>query len=99
MLGLMKSDVQTVRPPSSRISHLVSHEASAHSCIPIAMLSRADVSSLGLDARALFVFGFVNDRTPVVDLLTMSGMPMADAADALAALCDVGAVALVDNAR
>ena len=45
------------------------------------MLSRSDVFNLGLDARALFVFGFVNDCTPVLDLLTMSGMPMPDAAD------------------
>jgi hypothetical protein len=58
------------------------------------MISRSHITTLNLDARALFVFGFINDRTPVFDLLTMSGMPLSDAAEALATLCDVGAVAL-----
>lgn len=70
---------------------------STDSCIPIAMIARTEARDLGLDARALFVLGFVDDRTPVFELLTMSGLPLSDAAEALAALCDSGAVALADE--
>ena len=76
---------------------LRTESTTADACIPIAMLSRADVLDLGLDARALFVFAFIDDRTPVFELLTMSGMPLTDAADALASLCAAGAVALAEE--
>ncbi len=66
--------------------------------MPVARVSRGE-AALGLDSRALFVFGFVDDRTAVFDLLTMSGLPLSDAAQALASLCDAGAVALVEDAR
>ena len=62
------------------------------------MVSRGEAATLGLDARALFMFGFVNDRVCVFELLSMSGLPLSDAAEALAVLCDVGAVALVADA-
>ena len=97
----MKTDTPTTRPPSKHISKLIEREVPRRtdSCVPVAMVSRSEAASLGLDARALFVFGFVNDRTPVFDLLTMSGLPLSDAAQALASLCDAGAVALVEDAR
>ena len=63
------------------------------------MVPRAELVELGVDARALFVFAFIDDRTPVFELLTMTGMPLTDAADALASLCAVGAVALAEDLR
>ena len=95
----MTSHIRTERPPSARISKFVVHEQSesTDACVPIAMVSRAEASRLGLDARALFVFAFVDDRRSVYDALTNSGLPLPDAADALAQLCDAGVVALASG--
>jgi len=87
--------LETLRPPSSRISRLLpSADVTTDACIPIAMVSRFEAGRLGLDASALFVFAFVDDRTPVYEILTRSGMPLPQAAEALAALCETGAIAL-----
>jgi hypothetical protein len=95
----MTSQIRTERPPSARISKFVVHEreASTDACVPIAMMSRAEVARLGLDARALFVFAFVDDHSSVFDILTHSGLPLSEAADALAQLCDAGIVALASS--
>ena len=95
-LPRMTSQIRTVRPPSARISKFVVHERgeSTDACVPIAMVPRAEAARLGLDARALFLFAFVDDRRSVFDILTSSGLPLADAADALAQLCDAGVIAL-----
>jgi hypothetical protein len=95
----MTSQIRTDRPPSSRISKFVVHErsASTDACVPIAMVSRAEASRIGLDARAIFLFAFVDDRRSVFDILTHSGLPLSEAADALAQLCEAGVVALVTN--
>ncbi len=92
----MTSQIRTARPPSTRISKFIVHESttSTDACVPIAMASRAEVSRIGLDARALFIFAFVDDRRSVFDILTSSGLPLSDAADALAQLCDAGVIAL-----
>jgi len=93
----MTSQIRTARPPSARISKFVVHESASQgtdACVPIAMLPRAEASRLGLDGRALFVLAFVDDRRSVFDILTTSGLPLSDAADALAELCDAGVVAL-----
>ncbi len=96
----MKTETPTTSPPSRRLSKIVAHEMpmTTDAYVPVAMISRREAVALGLDARALFVFGFINDQRCVFDLLTMSGLPLSDAADALASLCDVGAVAFIEEA-
>jgi hypothetical protein len=64
--------------------------------VPIAVVTRADALLVVSDQRARFLFGFVNDRAPVFELLTTSGMSLSDAADALAILCEAGVVALAE---
>jgi hypothetical protein len=93
------SDIATARPPSARISKLIERErgTSTDACVPIAMVTRAEAARLGLDARALFLFAFVDDRRSVFDILTHSGMPLSEAAEALAQLCDAGIVALASS--
>jgi len=95
----MTSHIRTERPPSARISKFVVHEQSesTDACVPIAMVPRAEAARLGLDARALFLFAFVDDRLSVFEVLTHSGLPLSDAADALAQLCDAGVVALASG--
>jgi hypothetical protein len=95
----MKSEAPTLQPPSKRISKLASRNTltTTDACVPVALVSRNDVAAAGLDARALFMFGFIDDRSSVFELMSMSGLPLTDAAEALAALCDVGAVALVEE--
>ena len=80
------------------MSKVVGREVSigARDCIPIKKVSRAAAVASGIDARALFMLGFVDDRTPVLDVLAHSGLPLSEAADALAVLCEVGAVVLVE---
>ncbi len=92
----MTSQIRTERPPSARISKFVERErgSSTDACVPIAMVPRAEASRLGLDARALFLFAFVDDHRSVYDILTSSGLPLSDAADALAQLCESGIIAL-----
>ena len=70
---------------------------STDSCVPIAMVSRAEASHLALDARALFLLAFIDDRRSVFDVLTHSGLPLSEAADALAQLCDAGVIALASS--
>ncbi|HEX4514440.1 MAG TPA: hypothetical protein VH054_12910 [Polyangiaceae bacterium] len=98
-LGRMTSKIRTDRPPSARISKFVEREraSSTDACVPIAMVSRAEASRLGLDARALFVFAFVDDRRSVYEILTSSGLPLSDAADAMAQLCESGIIALASS--
>ena len=95
----MTSKALTERPPSVRISKFVVHErgTSTDACVPIAMMSRAEAARLRLDARALFLFAFVDDRQSVFDILTSSGLSLSEAADALAQLCDAGVVALASS--
>jgi len=97
----MTSQARTERPPSTRISKFVIHEreASTDACVPIAMVPRAEASRLGLDARALFVLAFVDDRRSVFDDITNSGLPLSDAAEALVQLCDAGVVALASPSQ
>jgi hypothetical protein len=97
----MTSQNRTDRPPSARISKFVERErgTSTDACVPIAMVSRAEASRLGLDARAIFLLAFVDDRRSVIDVLTHSGLPLSEAADALAQLCDAGIVALASSPK
>ena len=94
----MTSKHDTDRPPSQRISRPIrsARAIPTDECVPVMLVSRAAAFLVVRDHRARFLYGLVNDRAPVFELLTKSGMSLADAADALAILCEAGVVALAE---
>jgi len=102
----------TVFPPSARIASLVVRargaDSTTHSIgtrtrdtatdtyVPVLLMNRETAFRRATDARARFLLGFIDDRTPVFELLETTGMPLHDGVEALVALYEAGLVGLAE---
>jgi hypothetical protein len=100
--------IPTVSPPCARIASLVVRARAADSMtewasattadtatyVPVLLVSRETAFRAATDDRARFLLGFVDDRTPVFELLEASGMPLHDGVEALMTLYEGGLVGL-----
>jgi hypothetical protein len=66
--------------------------------VPVLLVTREAAVRRVLDDRARFLLGFIDDRTPVFELIETTGMPLDDGVEALVALYEAGLVGLREPA-
>lgn len=95
-MARMNQRASTIRPVSSRISGLARGErpiaADSSAVVPILLVSRKVACDRVVDARARFVLAFIDDQTPIFELLQTTGLPVDETADVLVALYEDGLV-------